>query len=100
MCCASLRHGTTIETNGIAVGMSGDPGGELAEPLHPFAHRRPGVVPVPRLDAGTGGLRAEQLPHRLRTAWVRGRVTRRPAAEDMEEALHVALSHRTTTPSR
>src|SRR5438132_12486164 len=80
-----------IETNGFAAaGISGDPSHEFAEPFHPFAHGRPGVVPVPGLAAGTGRLPAEELPHRLRAARVRRPVTGGPTAEDIEEAFHVA----------
>src|SRR5439155_26572890 len=96
MCRSSLRHGTMIETNGRTVAvMSGHPCQELAQPLHPLAHRRPRVAPIPRLAPGAGRLPPHHLPHSLATSGLRCGEAGRAAAVAVEEAL-TATAH--TTP--
>src|SRR5688572_16497627 len=63
---------------------------EVAEPLDPFAQRRPAVVRAPGLAAGAVRLRPEDFTQCLPDAGEGLRVSRRWAAQDMQHAFDVA----------
>src|SRR5690606_4404985 len=66
------------------------PTNELIQAPDPFPHGRPGIVPIPALDARARRLAREQLAQPLGARGVGPAVAGRPAAQDVQEALHVA----------